>query len=1643
MSDGGGGAATASGMNFQALVAAWYAVGILAEDEMPPPLGLAAGTRLEWLMCESGEPVDDLLVATSSGGFLFGQLKNSISLVETPKSEFAGVVDQFVRQFLTNRDQSVSARSWNRPLDPSIDRLLLIVGPDSPGSIRNDLPSVLEKVRSLAGRSLDDAGTSTEEKRALRVLRAHINTSWQSATTKPASVADELAILPLIRVQVLDLRQDGSGEREARQLLRASVLADSTADGAAWDTITRHCAELSARRASTDRSLLREALRQNGIACKVPPSFRNDIERLKAYTSTSLEFLSDLSKIDSGPIQVKIRRACSKALLDAALLDSFLVVGEPGAGKSGALHELAVAGAAHADCIVLLVDRLNARNLRELNEELGLEHGLVETLKQWTSTRPGIIVVDALDAARDERAAHTIRDLIRLVVPLKQRWHVVASIRKFDLRYGDGIKSLFLGKPAAAEFVEDEFSSIKHINVRRLNDDELTQIGAQAPLLAELLLKAPDDLRGLLRVPFNIRLVADLLAGGVSSADLTPIRTQLELLDRYWAHRVLGGDSALGDQRESVLRAACEQMIATRSLHANRAALASFSPDALKALLSGHVLAEWADGIPGTKPNRYLISFSHHVLYDYSVARLLMRGPSDQLLRRLQDQDFVLIARPSVGLHFQHLWTTQPSEFWKVSFEMLSSGTSPKTVELIGPTVATQGMTSPTDFTPLYTALESGGDTQRTAELFLSHVAGAILTDQLPLVGPGAKPWCEVIERMTSQLTRGIAFPLRALALAALEKLGSATSDQRVVLGRAARRILAYALENLAGVRNMIPVWIQVVCRTCATDVAASEALLRRVIEPARMKERGYLEVPWIAREIEHVIAAAPALARDIYVSTFLHQEESTEATRMGNEQLVPLASNRKQDFESALWSLSEAYGELTKAAPVQATEALVPIIEDYVRRRHRFAQEEASKFEFLGQQLELRSDFSSIWDSGSTYSHDDAVKLLDAFGERIRELSSADDNAILGEIIAKLSTANPVAVVWRRLLTIAGEDGGEPLARLLLPLLKSPVVIIGRDTTGPAARLLKARAVTIKTDDLREIEQLLLALPETLGDKERGEYLRARLLGAIPSDRLVLEQSRSLVEELRAKDEIPSSEPSAGWQVFQTKYTEEDHLQELGVKLDDDLNKRIFELTRAIRQFGANANDQPSGAEVEAFIPAVAQLVALLESDGVAAKEATYVNYTWGHVAAACARAARSSELNEQSAQLLKQYLLRASENPEPRFNEAQEEQFDTSPGWGSPSARIDAASGLMALGRGKNGATEDLRTAAQRLAFDQVAAVRYQVAVRLLHFYEADRQFVWELAAALAERETNRGVLLGLVGRTLGRLSSTNADEGFRLLRTIFDRVPRRADRDEVHRQVTALVAQLFAYRGNAKAGEMVRELIAGSARNPRAAEDLLHPLRSALIYGAEKDRSVRQRALGVYLELLRSVDGALQRLESDAKAQGEWTETNGKAAEGVAAVLQDICMQVYFASGAFETKKRTHGNAVEDDDSPDDSQSRRFYSEADELLTELTRVRFAPAAHKVVETLAFFVPEDPERIFTRIAQCVRNSRAGGYQFESLAASLIVSVVERYLADYRHIFRENERCRRDLLELLDTFVEAGWPSARKLTYKLDEIFR
>lgn len=656
-----GGAGAVGGSDFQARVAAWFAVQILAETGAQPPFKLGSGITLERLRGETGEGVDDLLVETSDAGYTFIQAKRRVDLSTRADSPLAETLHQFVRQLVAERQPPPAPGApWHRALEPGRDRLVLAVGSRAPRSIRFDLEAVMRRAADLApGQPLAAAAVNGGERRALRVAVRHLQASWRAVTGAEASEEEMRRLLSLAHVQVLAVDEGETGEVEAKNLLRQTVLREPAQADAAWGLLLEHCTGVSKGRTGTDRARLQRVLLDAGIRLESARSYRADIRRLVAHSSRMLSVLRDLAVIRVGSAEVKLDRRCVHELLRAGKDGSLLVIGDPGAGKSGALHDLAAALGATRDVVVLVVDRLEAPTIPALNRELGLEHDLVDVLANWPGAEPAWLIVDALDAARTDPVARTLRDVFQAVARQAARWRVVSSVRKFDLRHSPELQQLFAGSPPS-DLADPEFAGSRHVEVRRLGAEELAQIGLQSPALAAVVETATPALRQLLTVAFNLRLAAELVGEGVGVAALAPLRTQLELLDRYWQHRVIRHDGQ-GDAREAVLRRACARMIELRQLRAPRAQVVdAASSAALHELLGTHVLTEWQP-YPASAPDRYVLTFPHHALFDYAVARLVLRGEPAGLVARLTaEPDLVLMVRPSLELHFEALWALEP-----------------------------------------------------------------------------------------------------------------------------------------------------------------------------------------------------------------------------------------------------------------------------------------------------------------------------------------------------------------------------------------------------------------------------------------------------------------------------------------------------------------------------------------------------------------------------------------------------------------------------------------------------------------------------------------------------------------------------------------------------------------------------------------------------------------------------------------------------------------------------------------------------------------------------------------------------------------------------------------------------------------------
>ena len=1642
-----GGGATGAGVDYQARVSAWAGVHMLAEKDAEPPFGLS--TPVVRIACESSQPVDDLILATDAGCLAYVQVKRSVKLSRDRHSPLASAMDQFVRQFLAARSEAVGDEDVSYATH---DRFVLVVGAGAPATIRVTLREALERVRAYPG-----DGISAERGRAWDVVAQHIGASWRAAIGSSPSPSDIHELLSLVYVETIELGEGERDERSVKAILRTSVLEAPEQAAKAWSVLINECLRLIRTHGHANRARLLHVLNSAGVRVRAPSSYRKDIQRLKNHSNRVTSLLAEHAAIRLVNASVRIQRPCVSLLRETAETGPVLVVGEPGAGKSGVLYSLFETLLQEGrEVVVLAVQQPPFESPGGLRDELRLDHDVVDVLASWPGTRPAFLLVDALDAARTEASAAALRSLIREVGERIDQWNVVASIREYDARYSPDLATIFEGNPPDGPLpplTGGSFARMRHVVVGRLTDDELQQIGdLGARELATLLKSAPTLVAELLHNPFNLRLAAELLNGGMDPQVIRNVSSQLDLLDLYWQQRVLGGGSERdAPSRQAILREAVKSMSRNRVLHVDRDIVESVAAGPhISDLLSEQVIVEWRPR-PEDIPRSSTFAFAHHVLFDYAVARLLLRRDASRLVAFLAaDPAFVLLGRPSLVMHFHHLWALgAPSgardEFWKTVLAVCGSGGIPEIGKLIGPEVAAEVGLTVQEFAPLLRDVADADDLVRVpAETALAYCVRALLTDRdhCPAAAIGLR--CDLAEALSSNPTIGTAYPMSWILPNLVDRRDQLSTAQTKKLGASSRRLLVFAWAQSQRDRWFVVRAIQFVCRTFGTDVRASSELLRRAIRPAHLAQHGTEEMSVLADAVASLVPDDPGLVRDIYCAAFGYSETSDAPTPLGGK-VFALISNRRQDYESGLYQLVQSFPEFLRAAPQEAVEAMDAALEWHVANEEShpdFSDEEVAEFDLDGKRALLLTDYSHIWDWGRGHPGENAIALLDHVEQRLQDLADGKEGTgELATLLDVLIRTCRLAIVWRRLFRLGTRHPDQIGMRLRsagwsLPVLMCP------DTIKDVGNMTGVLFPDLSKSDRERIERAVLSIPVEVSLESRGwaERIRDQLLGYLPEDRVVTSEAREHLSALRDEGAVPQTADDVDFQVYSGGFREVEFLADEGVPVDEEPNKRLREVEAPVKEFArVHVNEVPSSRVVAEVLPQMRRLYTALrsaEADGVHDVQA---DYAWGSLAEASASIAKMEGLccHDGVGQFVCTVLLKASRNRVPVADRDADERF-VEPTWGKPAARLDAATGLVTLLRHPSCEDQDILTAVDRLVVDPAPSVRWQIASRLLVRYSRDPGWTWRKIERMA-RDPSPGVLRGLVD---GPVRSLRFDEPTRVARIVIGIQQATADatnRRRLHNSCWNILADLFVGDKDADASTAIDALADDPIAHLREVAHLVPRFREILVSGTvdppdpEAD-AARGRSWSFLLRVTRGAAAEFRRRiqrDKDTRDAGEDGSTEEEM-KYLKRVLDSVGWNIYFVSGA------------KDGDEPLGKQVlRRLYVESGEVVDELADVGMPHLSHNLLQALELLVPANPRGVFVRVARVIRGGQKGGYQYDQMAEDVMVRIINRYLADHRDLFQRDEKVRRHLIGILDTFVQAGGESARRLSYGLDGIFR
>ena len=1626
-----GGAAMAGGQRFQAQVTAWWCARILLQTRNGQRFDLPATSTPERIYCETTDSIDDFRVEFSGNGRVFGQCKRSLSLSTNIESEWASVLKQFYNEL-------------ERVPPIEVERRFVLFY-ENPNSNLRTLDTILRRYRRLpAGTSLVDAASNQQERSLVNSLNILLD-SLQEDPELPnlASRGEEL-----LRHSYIQQLRLGVGEAEylsAVDALQYGLLINPAQANQVLVSLHRLADDLLADRGSIDRSALRQRLLQEGVALRESVNYRLDFERLDDWSATEIashEAEGRLRLTVAGD-QVCISRPVVQEMFKAVQESSFLVVGGAGTGKTGCLLALAKQ-LCSSGCRVWYwaAHSLPYPSPQEIGTHLQLQHpwsGLLAEAACGSGTR---LIIDGLDGLRDSHAQRAYRRLIALAIRCGIR--VIASIRSFDLQHAYDLQETF---PPLSEhlvstrFLSDEFKKVGHIVVPELDDAEFGQVIAQLPIV-QMVLDGGRQLRPLVHNLFNLDLLCKLISDGDSTTQLSSISTQAELFERYWEKRVRS--HLLRQEMTEALRRLIEKMVDQQTL---QVAPDEWSTQVKDALFSAD-LVRHPPSVPGRLPEQELVEFNHHLLFDYATELLFVRPRRRRLAVELASPDtWGLFLRPSLVLFHRYAWKHGRLDFWETLISLERSSV-PVLQKLPGHLVVADETLSREDLQPMLEgSLRDDTDSEHWIRITQGVIAAAAFSSLPRLFSMASGDWwIEFARDLISTGKSELVFAGRRLLFSASDALENLSAQARFLLNQAAIMLVRFHWSEDTQPNLVVRPPISWVCRTIDSNLLVSSEIIQRILTRDELQRAGYIQAYEIARYIEDIWQADPILAVEVYDAIFGYVEIDRSATPMGSGQILPLISNRRQDYEAAYYQLSEKFPAFLSAHPKEATRALIRVVRHFRNQKHlRGEPLPIETFNWDDRECRLQSDYSHIWDSAPEF-RDPQTKMLRSWEDYLVTLPTDDQADEKWETIANVVAAdNELAAVWRRLL-IAGSHLPAFYAQRLWTML-TPPILIRIDTHEAAEDCIEAFATRLPDEAVRQIESTILDIESShfagVDIEAITSYLsrvKARLLCCVPE-----EKRGTVANEFLAGCDPELLQPRQrdfGITVSMETMTTERWLAEKGVDIARSKHQELLKVSAFLQILSSSDVTDDNLTDVLQDIHNVEQMLAKShgEIDGRVASTIQH-RLVRGFTQVACSQATLDKQLMNELFERFRTILAASIEAPSPQHLE----QFDRSQGWDSLEPRTNAAEGFVCSVVKTEELLDDYKDLLRRLADDPEPILRYHLGQRIWFLLNKWPKFVWETVerwvAELPKQQGTLGVLRGtLHGQWFWWLRNNDATRADGLLRNLLT-AARLRNSTELRNACGSWLAALCFFKGEAWACDALGSAIDTIRDNLDELEGAQRVAINELLPRTQKELGPieqHRRAKDFLLRLLRAADHTLEAYMAETTG----LPSSDRPTEPPPWVRQ-LARFFNRVAAEFQFSAEEHVKqwmAAEHDEV--DAQMTAWWETVEPILDGILAMPHPGIMFHLIKGIEHLVRLDVQHSLYWLRRVTLASAPMGLASEPLAADHTIEILERILAEHRTSLSGGQ-LRSDFVQILEAYLQVGWPRAMRLAFQLESIFR
>ena len=505
--------------------------------------------------------------------------------------------------------------------------------------------------------------------------------------------------------------------------------------------------------------------------------------------------------------------------------------------------------------------------------------------------------------------------------------------------------------------------------------------------------------------------------------------------------------------------------------------------------------------------------------------------------------------------------------------------------------------------------------------------------------------WINFFDQVSRHLHENFAWDLANLTSAILERTNksensailertnkSENSEVVNACGRIGRRLLKWIWQkreagkstwyDRLGGRWAVPL----VAQTYHTDPKESRMLLEKVLELPKEDNFPITFLSWLTEHVDKIWKHDPEFVTSIYCTVFHHNESSDAKTSLSSGVLA-MTSTRRQDYSMCRYRLIKHFPGFLQAAPLSAAQSVIRSLNVFIVGEHIVRYLKAGVklediielFNFRGKPAYFMEDGSHIWDAGN--SSDEPIKMADALFEFISELADSEKSlSLLDSLLEIFRNEVVVAFFWKRLLK-ATSQFPKIFAQHLFELCLAEPIQRYPETCYEFGLFLEAAASEFTPDQLRQIEERILAYPIETADHERHELLerqRNRLLAQIPIGLLTTNEGKEIREEMLRENDVPENRPlvsvePASW----APYTEEEHFKRQGVDINRSENQGLQRFSAPLDKFSSDwMNGVPTVEASKLVLPQLQKAFTAIKNNTETDKEV--INSLW-HKLTAC----------------------------------------------------------------------------------------------------------------------------------------------------------------------------------------------------------------------------------------------------------------------------------------------------------------------------------------------------------------------------------------------------------------------------------------